>query len=262
MRLIPLVAAAFVLLVSGPAFGQEWTEYASRADFFTVNFPGEPEVRDIAYPTEYRVTLPGRVHSVTNGSSRYSVTVIDYTNVQEVHAERLEGCQARSRSNANLCNSPWINELRGALDYAASKFLQRDAEVTHYAYYNAERVEGRRIQLTNADRSRTFAAIHMHENRLYIFEGTVPPGAPPPGLFQQSLGWVDEEGIRVRYETIYANMYSPPPRVQYGQQATGVPDLSGVPMGGRRSFTDGPFAGQTWGVDGSGGPFRIEEGAP
>ena len=60
MRLIPLVAAAFVLLVSGPAFGQEWTEYASRADFFTVNFPGEPEVRDIAYPTEYRVTLPGR----------------------------------------------------------------------------------------------------------------------------------------------------------------------------------------------------------
>ena len=188
--------------------------------------------------------------------------MIDYTNVQEVHAERLEGCQARSRSNANLCNSPWINELRGALDYAASKFLQRDAEVTHYAYYNAERVEGRRIQLTNADRSRTFAAIHMHENRLYLFEGTVPPGAPPPGLFQQSLGWVDEEGIRVRYETIYANMYSPPPRVQYGQQATGVPDLSGVPMGGRRSFTDGPFAGQTWGVDGSGGPFRIEEGAP
>ena len=59
MRLIPLVAAAFVLLVSGPAFGQEWTEYASRADFFTVNFPGEPEVRDIAYPTEYRRHLAG-----------------------------------------------------------------------------------------------------------------------------------------------------------------------------------------------------------
>ncbi len=233
MRLIPLVLAAFVLWASGPSFAQEWTEYASRADFFTVNFPSEPDVRDITYRTEYRIMLPGRVHSVEKGLNRYSVTVIDYANVQD-------------------------NEVRGALDYAAWTFLQRDVKVTHYAYYNAERVEGRRIQLTNADQSRTFAAIHMHENRLYIFEGTVPRGAPPPGLFQQSLGFIDAEGFRVRYETIYDNMYPPPPRVQYGQEATSVPDLSGVQMGERRSFTEGPFAGQTWGVDGSGGPFRIE----
>ena len=141
-------------------------------------------------------------------------------------------------------------------------FLQRDARVTHYAFYIAERVEGRRIQLTNADRSRTFAAFHMHEDRLYVFEGTVPPGAPPPGLFQQSVGFIDQEGVRVRYETIYDNMYPPPLRVQYGQQTTGVPDLSGVPMGMRRTFTEGPFAGQTWGVDGSGQPYRVREGAP
>ena len=258
MRLIPLVSATLVLLVSGPAFAQGWIEYVSRADFFTVNFPSEPTVRDITYPTEYHAALPGRVHSVENGPNRYSVTVIDYTNVQDVHAQRLEGCLGVSRSEVNKCNNPWINELRGALDYAVSDFVQRDAEVTDYAYYNAERVEGRRIQLTNADQSRTFAAIHMHENRLYIFEGTVPPGAPPPGLFQQSLGWVDEEGIRVRYETTYINGYPVPPRVQYGQQATGVPDLSGVQMGDTRSFTEGPFAGQTWGVDGTGEPFRIE----
>ncbi len=262
MRLMPLVSAAFVLLMSGPAFAQEWIEYASRADFFTVNFPREPTVREITYQTEYRVTLPGRVHSVENGPNRYSVTVIDYTNVQGVHAERLEGCGTLSRSNANLCTNPWINELRGAMDYAASSFLQRDATVTHYAYYSAERVEGRHIQLTNADQSRTFAAIHMHENRLYIFEGTVPRGVPPPGLFQQSVGFLDAEGIRVRYDSTYANMYPPPPRVQYGQQATGVPDLSGVQMGERRSFTDGPFAGQTWEVDGSGVPFRVQEDAP
>ena len=77
MRLIPLVSAALVLLVSGLAFAQGWIEYVSRADFFTVNFPSEPTVRDITYPTEYRVTLPGRVHSVENGPNRYSVTVID-----------------------------------------------------------------------------------------------------------------------------------------------------------------------------------------
>ena len=258
MRLIPLVSATFVLLVSGPAFAQGWIEYVSRADFFTVNFPSEPTVRDITYPTEYRVTLPGRVYSVENGPNRYSITVIDYTNVQDLHAQRLEGCLGVSRSEANKCNNPWINELRGTLDYAASDLLQRDARVTHYAYYSAERVEGRRIQLTNADQSRTFAAIHMHENRLYIFEGTVPRGAPPPGLFQQSVGFIDADGIKVRYEAIYDNMYPPPPRVQYDQQTAGMPDLLGVQMGERRTFTEGPFAGQTWGVDGSGGPFRIE----
>ena len=258
MHWIPIAATAFVLLVSGPSFAQEWVEYVTRADLFTVNFPTEPTVRDITYPTEYRVTLPGRVHSTDDGRNRYSVTVIDYTKVQDAHAERLEGCEGPSRSDANLCGNPWIAELEGAIDYATSEFLQRDADVTHYAYYRAERVEGRRLQLTNADRSRTFAAVHMHENRLYIFEGTVPPGAPPPGLFQQSLGFIDAQGFRIRYDVTYSNRHPPPPRVDYGQQATGMPDLSGMQMGERRSFTEGPFAGQTWEVDGSGGPFRVE----
>jgi len=237
MRPIPLVAVAFVLLVSGPSFAQEWIEYTSRADFFSVNLPGEPLARDLTWARETRGTLPGGIHSIENGPNYYSVTVVDYADVED-------------------------NEVRGALDYAAWTFLQRDAKVTHYAYYYAERVEGRRIQLTNADRSRTFAAIHLHENRLYIFEGTVAPGAPPPGLFQQSVGFVDAEGFRVRYETIYDNMLPPPRRVQYGQGTTGVPALSGVPMGMRQTFTEGPFAGETWGVDGSGQPFRVREGAP
>ena len=59
MRLLPLVSAAVVLLMSGPAFAQEWIEYASQEDFFTVNFPSEPTVQEITYPTEYRVTYRG-----------------------------------------------------------------------------------------------------------------------------------------------------------------------------------------------------------
>ena len=102
--------------------------------------------------------------------------------------------------------------MRGAIVYASWKFFQRDAKVTDYAVYNADRVEGHRLQLTNSDGSRTFAVIHMHENRLYIVEGTVPKGAPPPALFQQSLGFIDKEGKRIRYESTYANGYPPPPR--------------------------------------------------
>lgn len=211
MRRILLVAAAFILCLSGPSFAQEWIEYVSREDLFTVNFPAQPTVREITYPTEYGITIPGRVHSYEAGLNRYSVTVVDYSNVQKIHAERLANCQRYP----NLCNNPWIGELRGALDFAAYKFLQRNAKVSHYAYYNTDRVEGRRIQLANADGTQTFAAIHVHDNRLYILEGTVAPDSPPPGLFQQSLGFIDRQGIRVRYQSIYSNMYPPPPRVQY-----------------------------------------------
>lgn len=211
MRLVRLVPAALILCISAaPSFAQEWIEYYSRADFFLVNFPGQPTVRDVTYPTEFGITLAGHVHSYQDGPSRYSVTVVDYGDVQKIHAERVKDCHGYP----DTCNNPWVGELRGALDYAVWSFIKRDAKVTYYAYANSDRIEGRRIQLTNADRSRTFAAIYMHENRLFIFEATVPANAPPPALFQQSVGFLDKDGRRVRYDTIYSNAYPPPPRVQ------------------------------------------------
>jgi hypothetical protein len=41
----------------------------------------------------------------------------------------------------------------------------------------------------------------MHANRLVITEATVPRGYPAPVIFQQSLGWLDEEGKRIRYQS-------------------------------------------------------------
>ena len=83
--------------------------------------------------------------------------------------------------------------------------------MTSYAFADSDRVEGRRIQLTNADQSRTFVAVYMHENRLYILDGTVSPSAPPPALFQQNLDSstrMDRGAVR----TLYSNLYAPPPR--------------------------------------------------
>src|SRR5207245_6061499 len=86
-------------------------------------------------------------------------------------------------------------------------------------------VEGHLIQLTeNADQARTCAYIAMHENKLYILEGTAPKGYPAPGLFQQSLGWVDKDGNGIRYQTIYSNAY-------HGMGVYPVPTLAG--RGGR-----------------------------
>ncbi|MBI3047172.1 MAG: hypothetical protein HYY76_02570 [Acidobacteria bacterium] len=70
--------------------------------------------------------------------------------------------------------------------------------------------------------SRTFAAIHMHEHRLHILEATVPEGAPEPGIFQQSMGFVDRDGNGIRYQSVYSNIFPAPPRTRGGQGGAGA----------------------------------------
>ena len=221
MRQISVTTAALILFLSGPSFAQEWTQYATRTDFFAVDFPGEPNVQDITYPTEYDITLPGRVYSVENGPSRYSVTVVDYKDAEKIHTARAEQCR-RNGGEGDACQNDWRPDVQGSIVYASWKFFQRNAKVTHYAWYVSDLIEGQRLQLINGDGSRTFAAIHRHGTRLYILDATVPPRSPAPGLFQQSLQFLDEEGKPVRYRTYYTNGYSeewkfpapPPPRAR------------------------------------------------
>ena len=206
MRRISVITAASILFLSGPSFAQEWIQYASRTDFFGVNFPAEPKVRDITYSTEYGITLPGRVYSVENGPNRYSVTVIDYKDAEKIHTARAEQCRKKG-GEGDACQNDWRPDVQGSIVYASWKFFQRNAKVTHFAWYVADLIEGQRLQLTNADGSRTFAAINRHGTRLYIFEATVPSRAPAPGLFQQSVQFLDEEGKPVRYRTYYTTGY-------------------------------------------------------
>jgi len=207
MRLISVSAAAFIVLLSGPSFAQEWIQYQSRADFFGVNFPGEPKVQDITYPTEYDITLPGRVYNAASGQSRYSVTVINYADAEKIHTARADECRKKG-GEGDACNNGWRGDVQGSIVYASWKFFQRNAKVTHYAWYNSDQVEGHRLQLLNPDESRTFAAIHRHGTRLYILEASVPKGMPAPGLFQQSLQFLDESGKPLRYQSYYTTGYS------------------------------------------------------
>lgn len=72
MRPISLITTALILVISDPSLAQDWIDYTSRTDFFHVNFPGQPKVQDITYPTEYGITLPGRV-------PRESITMVGQT---------------------------------------------------------------------------------------------------------------------------------------------------------------------------------------
>ena len=213
--------AALILIVARPSFSQEFAQYTSRTDLFAVDFPGEPTIKDITWKTEYGVTLPGRVYSVENARGRYSATVIDYKDTEKIHTAIAEECKKRG-GEGDECMNDWRPDVQGSIIYAAWEFFQRNAKVTRYAWYVSDLIEGTQLQLLNPDASRTFAAIHRHNTRLYIFEATVPKGAPAPGLFQQSLQFLDEEGKGVRYRTYYTNGYSegwkfpapPPPRTR------------------------------------------------
>ena len=213
MLRLSLIAAALSLLISTHSFAQEWVEYASQPDFFSINFPTEPKIENITFATEYGVKLPGRVYSSSEGANRYSVTVIDYTEAAKLHEQKSKACLAEGKY-PDFCSDHGRLDIRGAIDFATWSYLKKDSKVTFFAYYNSDLVEGRQLQLTNnADGSRTFLAIHMHENRLYILDGTVPKGDPQPALFKQSMGFIDKEGKRIRYQEIYSNAYPPPKRL-------------------------------------------------
>ncbi len=175
MRLFRLIPAALILSISWLSFAQGWIVYVDRAERFSVNFPGEPTVQDLTYMSQRGDTLPARLYTAQEGPRRYSITVVNYADADSVV------------------------DVRGSIAYAAWNFRKRGGEVTYDAFAQVDRIQGHQLQITNADQSRTFVAIHLHARRLYILEATVPPGTPPPVDFQISLYILDEEGKRIRY---------------------------------------------------------------
>ena len=160
-----------------------------------MNFPAEPEVADIDYPSEYGAVFPGRVYTTMSGENAYKVTVIDYRDSEAMHLARTNSTEADSPERYDYHRI----DVLASVAYAATNYRTRDGEVTYDAWGHIDRVPGHQLQLTNADGSRTYAGIYLHERRLYIVDATVPATAPPQGHFQQSLGFIDDEGERIRY---------------------------------------------------------------
>jgi len=213
MRAIVL-AVGLMIVAGGSVSAQDWGEYQNIPDGFKVNFPGQPKVTEITWKSQLDFELPGRVYSAERGQERYSVTVVDYRPIVQLGIERAKVCQpgnANCRGNAGPVLGVGYagHDERGALMYATFRLLQRDAKLDYMSWEWMDMIEGNIVQLTNnADKSRTFAWIGMHERKLYIIEGTVPAGRPEPGLFQQSIGFVDKDGNGIRYQNIlYSNAY-------------------------------------------------------
>jgi hypothetical protein len=229
MRLRSLAAAAFIVWMSTPAFAQEWRDFAFQQDRFTCNFPGDPKITDTTFMSQFGHRLPARVYSVELARNhKFSVTVVDYGNITQLGLEKQKSCPQGSEACRGGSGAPGNStgpgyskaDRAGAITYATWLFMQRDAKVTHLLWTNISLVEGHQIRLlNNADKSLTAASVFMHEDKLYIAEGTVPEGYPEPGLFYQSLGFLDENGNGIRYADFYHNGFPKPPLQGAGRGA-------------------------------------------
>ena len=239
MRVMAFISGLLIML-PGLAAAQEWDQFVSREDGFKIDFPGTPKVAEAPWRSEQGYTLPSRIYSVERGRERYSMTVVDYNGVEQMGIERnkacprgAETCQGQMTGVLRPLIGPGyaIQDIRGAMTFATFKLLQRDAKVTAYVWNWQDLVEGFELHLTNADQSRTMAYVTMHENKLYLIEGTVPDGYPEPGLFFQSLGFVDRDGNGLRYEALYMNQVhglklAPVPPVRRATPANPLPDTA------------------------------------
>ena len=191
MRFLQNLTTVSIFCLAGSAFAQDFTKFRSELDRFEIFTPGLLEMHETTFDSEYGAVIPARVYRYDDGPNHYSVTVRDYTEAQRIHSER-----DKTEADYTLY---WEVDVRASIAFAAMQLRERGGDVTFDAYHYIDRVEGQQLQITNDDQSRTYAAIYLHDSKLYIVEATVAPGSIPPGFFQQSLQWITEDGGRIRY---------------------------------------------------------------
>ena len=193
MPFVQLFILASILWFCESAVAQRWIPYASVTDGFRIMAPGEFEIEEIDFETEYGIVVPARIFGHENDTGHYSVTVVDYRDAQQLHDERL-------REIGALYQPIYAQvDVRGSIAYVAKMIRDRARTIDYDAYHYIGRIEGHQLQTTNPDLTRTFAGLYLYESRLYVVNATVSPEIAPPGMFQQSLEFIDENGAVITF---------------------------------------------------------------
>jgi len=100
------------------------------------------------------------------------MTVVDYRPIEKLLAARskscpagAEACSGNTAATSSTGAGYWKADVADALIFAIWQFMERDAKVTHLLWNNVDFVEGHQLPLTNADGSRTLAAISITDSR-------------------------------------------------------------------------------------------------
>ncbi|OUU80715.1 MAG: hypothetical protein CBC38_00700 [Gammaproteobacteria bacterium TMED78] len=191
------ISGILLMTFSIPCLAQDWVEYVHRKDLFAITFPSVPQIDEEIRISAHGVSVPARIYSTQKNSNSYSLTVIDYTDAQKRHQERDDQTDASSGPRV------WIMDVRASVMHAAQNIRKRTNQeggvILYEGWADMDKIEGHQLQIINSDQSRTYIGIHLNNSRLYILEATAPQNYPPVSWFQQSIQFLNDEGMRIRY---------------------------------------------------------------
>ena len=83
---------ALMLAMTGLAAAQEYSDYISIKDGFKITFPAEPKISETTWTSQYSFVLPSRIYTLDKGKEHYSVTVVDYSGIEQMGIEKVKTC--------------------------------------------------------------------------------------------------------------------------------------------------------------------------
>jgi hypothetical protein len=170
MRSVLVVSAALASILSGAVLAQTWSEHENRQEGWLINFPGEPRVDSRPYTIASGASVPSKVYSLEVPSGNYSFTFVE-----------LAGrSQDQTQTIAHAVNA-----------------LRQKGRPTYDDAHDLDGVTGHQISIAEPNGRLTLGSVYFYNDRLYITEASVPPGAAPPQQFQQSITFLHPDGRRV-----------------------------------------------------------------
>jgi hypothetical protein len=167
--LLGMALAAPFISLAGVVRAQEWIEYKNLEFGFAVNFPVQPRISETEYTSPIGEVLSAHLFSVEEGTNRYSITVVDFS------AHR--------------------GEEHVAVGHATDAMRER-GEVLFEIYTDLDEIYGPQFMIIEPDGREMMSTIVFYDDRLYIVEGSVAPGAAAPAQFQQSMMLLNQDGSR------------------------------------------------------------------
>src|SRR5260221_7326397 len=142
MRLIVFIVAT--LVGGGSAIAQSWREYSYPDQFFTVAFPGDPQMETTTYQVADNRSVEAHVYSVHQDDAVFKVTVGEL-------------------ADTGL-------EESAVIDHAI-KMMSEGGEVKVNIPHRVNRVYGRQLSIVGPDGIRSMVAVFDYKGRLYQIEG-------------------------------------------------------------------------------------------
>jgi hypothetical protein len=167
MRVFVLICSALMLLVSNQAFSQA-LEYANQDYRFSINFPAPPTQHPVTYTISDGRDVPATLFYTETRRGRFSVIALRLPDDAAHRSAEIESIADRMRARPGNLLYQELNENDG--------------------------FPIQLLTLEAPDGRRSMIGILVHERRLFITEGNVASGAPPPLQFQQTLFMLDENG--------------------------------------------------------------------